>query len=147
MPGQAQQSDYSGTWLLNMAKSQLQDMDEGFTGSRFIIEQKGEKIKFTRYHYYGKKHNRISFKIRADGKTRTIKLLFKGKLEWQGEQLKATLTRKHFLNVVHYRFRSDENEFIADETFTGLPGIITISGSLTVPCSPVQPSAGVNTVP
>ena len=120
-PVLAQKPDYSGTWVLNLEKSQLQYMADGFTGSRFIIQQKGDKLKLTRYHYFGDKRKKISFKMRADGKTRTIKLLFKGKLEWQGEQLKATLSRKNFLNIVDYRFGSDTNQFIADETFTGLP--------------------------
>ena len=121
VPVLAQKPDYSGTWVLNLEKSQLQYKADGFTGSRFIIQQKGDKLKLTRYHYFGDKRKKISFKMRADGKTRTIKLLFKGKLEWQGEQLKATLRRKNFLNIVDYQFGTDTNQFIADETFTGLP--------------------------
>ena len=57
----------------------------------------------------------------ADGKTRKVKLLFKGKLEWKGDGLLSTLWRKNFLNVVQYRFGADTNEFVADEVFTGYP--------------------------
>jgi hypothetical protein len=59
--------------------------------------------------------------MRSDGKTRNIKVLFKGKLEWIGDSLRATLSRKYFLNIVNYRFGTSEDEFVADEVFTGLP--------------------------
>jgi hypothetical protein len=35
--------------------------------------------------------------------------------------LQATLWRKNFLNIVNYKFGSNQNEFIADEVFTGRP--------------------------
>ena len=79
--GFAQSIDISGTWILNLEKSQLEAKSEGFTGSKFIISQKGEKFYLTRYHYYGERSNKISFKMKADGKTRPVKLLFRGKLE------------------------------------------------------------------
>lgn len=118
---QSLKPDFSGTWVLNLQKSHLEDMGESFTGSRFIIEQKGDKLILTRYHYFGEKKNRIRFHMKADGKTRKVKILFKGKLEWQEEVLLATLWRKNFNNVVHYRFGSSTDEFIADEVFKGLP--------------------------
>ena len=91
------------------------------TGSVFIIKQEGDKFKLTRYHIYGEKKKKISFKMKADGKTRNVKLLFKGKLEWQENNLLATLWRKNFLNIVNYKFGDNQNEFIADEVFTGSP--------------------------
>lgn len=57
----------------------------------------------------------------ADGKTRKVKLLFKGKLESKGNNLQATLWRKNFLNIVNYKFGNNQNEFIADEVFSGNP--------------------------
>lgn len=117
----AQKPDYSGTWILNLEKSKLEHMAKSFTGSKFIIKQKGDKIRLTRYHMYGEKTNRLKFKMVADGKTRTVKLLFKGKLEWEGNKLRSTLWRKNFHNVVVYSFGSNENEFVADEVFKGLP--------------------------
>lgn len=117
----AQQADYSGTWILNLAKSKLEDQSKDFTGSKFIISQKINDFKLTRYHFYGEKKNKLSFHMTADGDTRRIKLLFKGKLEWKENNLQATLWRKNFLNVVTYSFGAGRDELIADETFTGLP--------------------------
>ena len=49
------------------------------------------------------------------------KILFKGKLEQKENSLQATLWRKNFLNIVNYKFGNSQNEFIADEVFTGKP--------------------------
>ena len=115
----AQAPDYTGTWLLNLEKSALEHLPDGLTSSVFIIKQEGDKFSLTRYHIFGEKKKKISFKMTADGKTRRVKLLFKGKLEWKGNALQATLWRKNFLNIVDYKFGNNQNEFIADEVFTG----------------------------
>lgn len=117
----AQKPDFTGTWTLNLEKSSLESRSEGFTGSVFIIRQEGDIVKLTRYHFYGEKKNKLSFKMIADGKTRSVKILFKGKLEWQGDNLVSTLWRKHFSNIVTYHFGSNPQEFIADEVFKGYP--------------------------
>jgi hypothetical protein len=57
----------------------------------------------------------------ADGKTRRVKILFKGKLELKESCLQATMWRKNYLNSVNYKFGTNQNEFIADEVFTGRP--------------------------
>jgi hypothetical protein len=57
----------------------------------------------------------------ADGKTRKVKILFKGKLEHTENSLRATLWRKNFSNIVNYKFGDSQNEFIADEVFKGKP--------------------------
>ena len=51
----------------------------------------------------------------ADGKTRRVKILFKGQLLWSDNNLQASLWRKDFSNIVNYKFGINENEFIADE--------------------------------
>ena len=117
----AQNPNYTGTWVLNLEKSKLESRPEGLTGSIFIIKQEGDKFKLTRYHIFGEKKKKISFKMKADGKTRRVKMLFKGKLEWKENILHATLWRKNFLNIVNYKFGNNQNEFIADEVFTGNP--------------------------
>lgn len=116
-----QTSDFSGTWILNLEKSTLEHNADGLTASIFIIEQDEERVRLTRYHYYGDKKNKISFKMVADGETRRVKVLFKGKLEKTTDGLKASLWRNNFNNVVQYSFGMNENEFIADEVFLGLP--------------------------
>lgn len=113
--GFAQSLDISGTWVLNLEKSQLEAKSEGFTGSKFIISQKGEKFYLTRYHYYGERSNKISFKMKADGKTRPVKLLFRGKLEPAPTTIKASIWKKNFSNIVDYSFGATQNELIADE--------------------------------
>jgi hypothetical protein len=117
----AQKPNYTGTWLLNLEKSKLESRPEGLTSSVFMIKQEGDKFKLTRYHIFGEKKKKISFKMTADGKTRRVKLLFKGKLESKENKLQATLWRKNFLNIVNYKFGNNQNEFIADEVFTGNP--------------------------
>ena len=117
----AQKPNYTGTWVLNLEKSKLESRPGGLTSSVFIIKQAGDKFKLTRYHIFGEKKKKISFKLTADGKTRRVKLLFKGKLEWNENSLQATLWRKNFLNIVNYKFGNNQNEFIADEVFTGNP--------------------------
>lgn len=117
----AQPPNYSGTWRLNFEKSKLEHRPNGLTSSVFVIQQEGNSFKLTRYHIFGEKKRKISFKMLADGKTRRIKLLFKGKLEKKENSLLATLWRKNFLNIVDYKFGANQNEFIADETFTGRP--------------------------
>ena len=117
----AQTPDFSGTWILNLEKSQLESKPEGMTGSIFIIKQDGNKFSLTRYHIIGEKKKKISFTMLADGKTRKIKVLFKGKLEWKGNDLQASIWRKNFSNIVTYKIGNTPYEFIADEVFTSNP--------------------------
>jgi hypothetical protein len=117
----AQAPNYTGTWVLNLEKSKLEHRPNGLTGSVFIIKQEGDNFRLTRTHIFGDRKKTISFKMIADGKTRKIKILFKGKLELKENTLNATLWRKNFLNIVNYKFGSSQNELIADEVFTGNP--------------------------
>ena len=118
---QAQHPDYSGTWILNLEKSKLEDVSDGFTGSIFIIEQREDVVKLTRYHLFGEKQNKIKFKMKPDGEARRVKLFFTGKLEWQGTNLISSLWRENFSNIVTYHFGANTNEFVADEIFKGAP--------------------------
>ena len=113
----SQTPDFTGTWNLNLEKSSLEDRPAGLTASVFIIEQKGNKFKLTRYHIYGDKKKKISFKMAADGKTRKVKMLFKCKLEKKENSFLATIWRKNFSNIVDYKFGNNQNELIADEVF------------------------------
>lgn len=115
----AQPPNYTGTWVLNLQKSKLETRPTGLTSSLFIIKQEGIKFSLKRYHLFGDKKKKIGFKMTADGKTRRVKILFKGKLEQKENSLQATLWRKNFLNIVNYKFGDNKNEFIADEVFTG----------------------------
>jgi hypothetical protein len=117
----SQDLNFSGTWILNLEKSKLEDMSVGLTGSIFVIKQDGDKVKLTRYHIFSEKKKKISFTMYADSKVRSVKVLFRGKLEKFDSSLRATLWRKDFLNVVNYRFGSNQDEFVADEVFTGKP--------------------------
>jgi len=117
----SQAPDFTGTWVLNFEKSKLEHKPDGLTSSIFIIKQDGDQFSLARYHIFGKKRKKISFKMIPDGKKRRVKILFKGKLEKKEDGLQATLWRKHFLNIVNYKFGNSHNEFIADEVFTGNP--------------------------
>jgi hypothetical protein len=111
----SQTPDYTGTWVLNLEKSTLEHPPNGLTGSVFIIKQEGNKFRLTRYLLFGNKKKKISFKMVADGKTRRVKILFKGKLEKTENGLQATMWRKNFSNIVNYKTGNNQNEFIADE--------------------------------
>lgn len=117
----AQSPEFSGTWILNFEKSTLEQKSESLTSSIFIIDQKENAFYLTRYHIYGSKKNKIHFKMIPDGKTRTIKLLFRGKLVKQENGLMAVLWRNNFLNIVNYHFGVDSNTLVADEIFMGNP--------------------------
>lgn len=114
----AQVPNYSGTWILNLEKSKLEHRPSGLTSSIFVIEQEGDKFKLTRYHVYGDKKKKISFRMTADGKTKKVKMLFKAKLEKRENSLQATVWRKNFSNIVNYKFGDNQNELIADEVFS-----------------------------
>lgn len=103
-----------------MEKSKLENPPEGLTSSLFIIKQDGNKFKLARYLVFGKK-KKLGFKMIADGKTRKVKILFKGKLEWKCDNLQASVWRKNFSNIVNYKFGDNNNELIADEIFKGKP--------------------------
>ncbi len=113
--------DFSGIWILNFEKSKLENKPDGLTGQIFIIAQKGDKFCLKIYHIYGDKKKKIGFRMLADGKTRRVKIIFKGKLEQKGNSLQATMWRKNYLNIVNYKFGTNQNELIADEVFTGRP--------------------------
>jgi len=113
----AQTPNYTGTWVLNVEKSKLESKPKGLTSTVFIINQDGDKFSLTRYHIFGNKKKKISFKMVADGKTRKVKILFKGKLERKENNLQATLWTKNFSNIVNYKFGDTQNELIADEVF------------------------------
>jgi hypothetical protein len=117
----AQSPNFSGTWVLNFEKSKLEDRNDKLTGQLFIIRQEGDKFSLKIYHLYGAKKKKIGFKMLADGKTRRVKILFKGKLEKKERSLQATMWRKNYLNSVNYKFGTNQNELIADEVFTGRP--------------------------
>jgi hypothetical protein len=117
----AQTPNYTGTWVLNLEKSTLEDPPKGLTSTVFIIKQEGDKFRITIYHVFGDKKKKISFKMTADGKTRKVKILFKGKLEHienvcgqhYGEKISQILSITNSGN--------SQNEFIADEVFKGKP--------------------------
>ena len=117
----SQTPNYSGTWVLNLDKSRLEDKSNGQTGSIFIIKQEGDKFNLKINHIFDDKKKKIGFKMIADGKTRRVKILFKGKLEKKENSLQASLWRKNFSNIVNYKFGANQNEFIADEVFAGKP--------------------------
>src|SRR5438132_14105381 len=106
----AQTPNYTGTWVLNFEKSKLEHRPDGLTSSVFIVKQEGDKFSLTRYHVFGDKKKKISFKMTADGKTRKVKILFKGKLEHIENGLRSTLWRKNFSNIVNYKFGYSQTE-------------------------------------
>ena len=119
----AQTPNFTGTWVLNFEKSNLDKSDNlnGLTGQIFVIKQDSNKFSLKIYHMYGDKKKKIGFKMVADGKTRKVKILFKGKLEKKENSLQATMWRKNYLNRVNYKFGATQNELVADEVFTGRP--------------------------
>lgn len=114
---QEEKLDLTGKWILNFEKSKLEDVSEGQTGSVFLIRQNGDKFDLKIIHIFGTREKKIGFKMIADGKTRSEKILFKGKLEQIENGLRASLWRRNFSNIVEYKFGNDKNELIANEVF------------------------------
>ncbi|MCA2853894.1 MAG: hypothetical protein ACK5VM_00330 [Bacteroidota bacterium] len=117
----AQTPNFSGIWVLNFEKSAIEDKDKNLTSQIFEIIQNGDDFGLKIFHIYGDKKRKIGFRMLADGKTRRVKLLFKGKLERTEDGLQATMWRNNYLNMVHYKFGANQNELIADETYNGIP--------------------------
>ena len=119
----AQTPNFTGTWVLNFQKSKLDTTDNlnGLTGQIFVIKQVDNEFSLKIYHVYGDKKKKIGFKMHADGKTRRVKIIFKGKLEQKDNSLQATMWRKNYLNSVNYKFGTNQNELVADEVFRGRP--------------------------
>ena len=119
----AQTTNFTGTWMLNFQKSKLDTTDNlnGLTGQIFVIKQVDNEFSLKIYHVYGDKKKKIGFKMLADGKTRRVKIIFKGKLEQKDNSLQATMWRKNYLNSVNYKFGTNQNELVADEVFRGRP--------------------------
>jgi hypothetical protein len=111
----AQTPNYSGTWVLNNEKSNIQSRPDGMSSSVFIIKQKGNDFSLTIHHIFGNQQDTIVIKMLSDGKTRKVLNVFDGKLERRKDGLHITLWRKDFLDKVTYKFGKDKNEFIADE--------------------------------
>ena len=119
----SQKPNYSGTWKLNLQKSEFEaNWTKGLTDGEFTIIQTGDKFKWSRYFIINDKKSKMRFYLVADGKVRRKKmLLFKSKLEWIGDNLKAKIFRNGFSNVVNYKFGETKNELIIDEVFVGRP--------------------------
>jgi hypothetical protein len=75
----AQTPNFTGTWVLNFEKSNLDKTDnlKGLTGQIFVIKQTDNKFGLKIYHLYGDKKKKIGFSMLADGKTRRLKIIFK----------------------------------------------------------------------
>jgi len=119
----SQKPNYSGTWKLNLQKSNLEaNWAKGLTDGEFTIVQIADNFKWSRYFIINGKKSNMRFNLIADGKVRRKKmLLFKSKLEWIGYNLKANIFRNGFSNVVDYKFGETNNELIIDEVFVGRP--------------------------
>ena len=106
----AQTPNLTGTWVLNFEKSKLDTTDNlnGLTGQIFVIKQVDNEFSLKIYHIYGDKKKKIGFKMVADGKTRRVKIIFKGKLEQKDNSLQATMWRKNYLNSVNYKFGTNQ---------------------------------------
>lgn len=119
----SQKPNYSGTWKINLQKSKFEaNWTKGLTDGEFTIIQIADKFKWSRYFIINGKKSKLRFNLIADGKVRRKKmLLFKSKLEWIGDMLKAQIFRNGFSNVVEYKFGETKNELIIDEVFVGRP--------------------------
>ncbi|MBV5311795.1 MAG: hypothetical protein JZU47_00785 [Prolixibacteraceae bacterium] len=119
----SQRNDYSGTWKINLQKSKFEaDWAKGLTEGEFKIIQIGVKFKWSRYFIIKGRKSKMKLNLIADGKVRRKKmLLFKTRLEWIGDNLKAKIFRNGFSDEVDYKLGDGKNELIIDEVFVGRP--------------------------
>jgi hypothetical protein len=119
----SQKPNYSGTWKINFKKSIFEaKWTDGMTDGEFKITQIGDKFNWSRYFIIKAKKSKMRLTLISDGKVRRIKfLLFKSKLEWQGDNLRVKIYRNGFSDIVDYKLGETKNELIIDEVFVGVP--------------------------
>lgn len=116
--------DFSGTWILNLAKSKLEM--EAPEKTVFVIDHREPSFKLTRTHHWKgeTKPDTWTFEITTDGKEKYGKekdLEYWTRVYWLDDELvldmKLKSGEKKGTNVVHYRLTDGGKTFIAAEWF------------------------------
>jgi len=126
VPGQ-QKPDFSGEWVLNKARTQLQFPDiTAIDRGSVEIEREGTAFKFKRVFVIGLEKDIYSYELTADGKEKTTKegkRKIVSKSYWQGDALvydtRIDAPQGDATNVVYYRLREDGKVLEAEEHFRG----------------------------
>lgn len=112
--------NYSGTWLYNPRKSNLQVQPPDST--TFIIEHTEPIFILTRTHVTSGKSDTITVTLKTDGEEVSFQhggLNIRGKLHWQEDMLvfHSEISRNNeiAINIVKYRLEEKGATFIAEE--------------------------------
>jgi hypothetical protein len=116
--------DFSGTWVFNAQKSRLDarfKVDEG----TFVLEQRGERFRFSRTFLTGGKPDSFSYELTVDGPPVTIEKPDRTEtesLQWDGDVLvfrSRTVLKdgRTADDVVRYSLEDGGRTFVADESF------------------------------
>lgn len=128
LPVRAQQKpDFTGEWVLNKAKTQLQFPDiTAIDRGSMEIEREGTVFKFKRVFVIGLEKDIFSYELTADGKETTTKegkRKIVSKSYWEGDALvydtKIDAPGGDATNVVYYRLKEDGQVLEAEEHFRG----------------------------
>lgn len=119
--------DFSGEWVLNKARTQLQFPDiTAIDRGSMEIEREGAAFQFKRVFVIGLEKDIYSYELTADGKETTAregKRKIVSRSYWEGDALvydtKIHAPEGDATNVVYYRLKEDGKILEAEERFRG----------------------------
>jgi hypothetical protein len=122
----ADKPDFSGTWVLNLKKSQLQ-IQEKLDSATFTIEHKEPDFRFSRVFVVEGKADALSYALTTDGKEKIDKQPGRttvSRLTWDGNVLVlderiVLADGREATNVVRYSLRDGGQTLVAEEKFRG----------------------------
>jgi hypothetical protein len=122
----SEKPDLSGTWVLNLEKSQLQ-IEAKIERGTFTIEHKEPAFRFSRVFVVEGKADALSYALTTDGKEKIDKQPGRttvSRLYWDGNVLVlderiVLADGREATNVVRYSLRDGGQTLVAEEKFRG----------------------------
>jgi hypothetical protein len=118
--------DFSGTWIIDFAKSRLQ-IQAKIESGEFTIDHKDPDFRFDRVFTVEGKKDETSYALTTDGKVKVEELAdrtLRSRLFWDGDVLVFDVrivlkNGREATNVVRYSLREGGRTFVAEEKFRG----------------------------
>jgi hypothetical protein len=118
--------DFSGTWVLNLQRCQLQFPSKLDSGT-IIIEHRDPAFRFSRTFVVGGKEDALSFELTTDGREKIVKepdRTTTSRMSWDGDVLVlderiVLADGRAAINTVRYGLHESGRMLIAEEKFRG----------------------------